>query len=55
MKPIIVWLRNDLRVADNPALFEAAKTNRPLIILYIHETKGARKKGAAVFIGYTIV
>lgn len=47
MKPIIVWLRNDLRVADNPALFEAAKTNRPLIILYIHETKGARKKGAA--------
>jgi len=33
--PIIVWLKNDLRIADNPALHAAAATGHPLVILYI--------------------
>ena len=45
--PIIVWFRRDLRVADNPALFEAAKTGRPLICLYIFETDRVRPLGGA--------
>lgn len=35
MSPIIVWLRNDLRLHDNPALHAASETNRPLILCYI--------------------
>ncbi|MDB6080750.1 MAG: deoxyribodipyrimidine photolyase, partial [Chlamydiia bacterium] len=35
-KPIIVWLRNDFRLCDHPALFYAAEKKRPLILLYIH-------------------
>lgn len=34
-KPIIVWFRQDLRLADNPALFEAVKTGAPILPLYI--------------------
>lgn len=45
--PIIVWFRRDLRIADNPALFEAAKTGRPVICLYIFETDKARALGGA--------
>ena len=37
MTPIIVWFRQDLRLADNPALSEAATTSRPIIPLYILE------------------
>lgn len=33
--PCIVWLRNDLRLQDNPALYAASKTQKPLIICYI--------------------
>lgn len=33
--PVIVWFRQDLRLADNPALSAAAETARPLIPLYI--------------------
>jgi len=46
--PVIVWLRNDLRLADNPALKAAADTGRPVIPLYIlDETPGVRPMGAA--------
>jgi deoxyribodipyrimidine photo-lyase len=34
----IAWLRNDLRVADNPALMRAAEEGRKLVALYVHET-----------------
>jgi deoxyribodipyrimidine photo-lyase len=34
-KPLIVWFRQDLRLADNPALNAAATTGQPLILLYI--------------------
>ena len=34
--PIVVWLRNDLRISDNPALFIACQQNAPVVIpLYI--------------------
>lgn len=45
--PIIIWFRRDLRIADNPALFEAVATGRPVICLYILETEIARELGGA--------
>jgi len=33
--PLILWLRQDLRLADNPALKAAVETGRPLIPLFI--------------------
>ncbi len=45
---IIVWFRNDLRIADNPALRHAEGSGRPVICLYIlDETPGIRPMGAA--------
>lgn len=32
---IIVWLRRDLRLADNPALYHAASSGSPVVPLYI--------------------
>ncbi len=44
----IVWLRDDLRIADNPALNAAMETGDPVIALYIHETDPSlRPIGAA--------
>lgn len=45
--PLIVWFRRDLRVADNPALHEAVKSERPVICLYILETEKERELGGA--------
>src|ERR1700760_4518665 len=49
MNPIIVWFRDDLRLADNPALHAAAKSHRPLVCVYIYDekTRGLRAMGAA--------
>jgi deoxyribodipyrimidine photo-lyase len=33
--PAVVWLRQDLRIADNPALAAAALTGRPVLPVYI--------------------
>ncbi|MBU2091964.1 MAG: DNA photolyase family protein [Alphaproteobacteria bacterium] len=33
--PIIIWFRQDLRLSDNPALHEAARTGRPVVPVYI--------------------
>lgn len=33
--PAIVWFRQDLRLADTPALAAAIQTKRPLILLYV--------------------
>lgn len=45
---VIVWFRNDLRIADNPALRHAADSGRPVICLYIlDETPGVRPLGGA--------
>ncbi len=39
--PIIVWLRQDLRLTDNPALYHAAHTGAPLLIIYILDDDSA--------------
>jgi deoxyribodipyrimidine photo-lyase len=44
----IAWLRNDLRIADNPALSAAVKAGQTVVAVYIHETTGGvRPPGAA--------
>ncbi len=40
-KPQIVWLRRDLRMADNPALFEASKLG-PVIAVYVLDDERAK-------------
>jgi deoxyribodipyrimidine photo-lyase len=47
--PAIVWFRQDLRLADNPALAAALASKRPLLLLYLldDETPGKWKIGAA--------
>ncbi|MGJ3261254.1 MAG: cryptochrome/photolyase family protein [Rhodospirillales bacterium] len=47
--PIIVWFRQDLRLADNPALHAAVGSGRPVVPLYIldDETPGDWKPGGA--------
>ena len=46
--PLIVWLRQDLRLTDNPALIAAADTGRPVVPLYIlDQTPGVRAPGGA--------
>ncbi|MGI9168662.1 MAG: deoxyribodipyrimidine photo-lyase, partial [Caulobacteraceae bacterium] len=46
--PVIVWFRQDLRIADNPALSDAASSGRSVIALYIlEETPGLRAAGGA--------
>ena len=34
-RPVILWFRADLRLADNPALVHAVETGRPVLPLYI--------------------
>jgi deoxyribodipyrimidine photo-lyase len=47
--PIIVWFRQDLRVADHPALTAAAQAGQPVIPLYILDDRapGLWKRGGA--------
>ena len=47
MQPIIVWFRNDLRLADNPALAAAASTGAPIVPLFVVECGVGRETGAA--------
>ncbi len=35
--PIILWVRRDLRLADNPALDHAVASGRPVIPVFIHD------------------
>ena len=37
MQPVVVWIRNDFRVSDHQALFEACQSNQPVVCLYIYE------------------
>lgn len=39
--PVIVWFRQDLRLADNPALDAAARTGAPVLPLYILDDENA--------------
>jgi deoxyribodipyrimidine photo-lyase len=45
----LVWYRNDLRLADNPALIAGLGTARPVIPVFVldEETDGIRLRGAA--------
>jgi len=47
--PAIVWFRDDLRLADNPALAAATKTGRPVIAAFVldEESTGLRPLGGA--------
>jgi len=47
--PTIVWLRDDLRIADNPALSAAVGRGGPVIVLYLldESSPGVRPLGAA--------
>lgn len=46
--PSLVWFRNDLRIADNPALHAAFQRGRPLLCLFVLEDdNGLRPLGAA--------
>ena len=47
MNPAIVWFRNDLRLADNPALHAAATSKRPLVCVYIYDEKTSPGKAPA--------
>lgn len=48
-RPILVWLREDLRLSDNPALDAAAQAGAPVVCVYILETgkAGSRALGGA--------
>ncbi|MBK4348979.1 cryptochrome/photolyase family protein [Lacisediminihabitans changchengi] len=47
--PSIVWLRDDLRLADNPAIRAAVDRGEPIVVLYLldEESRGIRPIGAA--------
>lgn len=45
--PVIVWLRRDLRLKDNPALYTAYKSERTVLLVYIHSAPPAWGSGGA--------
>ncbi len=47
-RPVILWFRQDLRLADNPALGHAVKSGRPVVPVYIlDQGSRVRPMGAA--------
>jgi deoxyribodipyrimidine photo-lyase len=48
-RPALVWLRDDLRLADNPALAAAAESGQPVVVLYVldEESPDIRPLGGA--------
>ncbi|WP_396593327.1 cryptochrome/photolyase family protein [Brevundimonas sp. R86498] len=47
-RPVLLWFRRDLRLADNPALTRAHAAGRPVVPVYIHdEAPAARPLGEA--------
>jgi deoxyribodipyrimidine photo-lyase len=49
VSPSLVWFREDLRLADNPALTAAVERGDPILCVYIHDerSEGLRPLGAA--------
>jgi deoxyribodipyrimidine photo-lyase len=47
--PVIVWFRDDLRLADNPALVAASASGGPLICIFVYDeaSAGTRRLGGA--------
>ncbi len=48
MAATLVWLRQDLRLHDHPALHAAVARGAPLVLIYILETEGPWRPGAAL-------
>jgi deoxyribodipyrimidine photo-lyase len=48
-RPIVVWFRDDQRLADHPALAHAAASGRPIVCVYVHDPlpRHGRPLGAA--------
>ena len=48
-RPALLWWREDLRLADNPALDAAATSGRPMVSIYVldRESPGVRPMGEA--------
>src|SRR4051794_7327747 len=48
-RPVVVWLRDDLRMSDNPALSHAVASGRPVVVISVFDDSGAaaRRLGAA--------
>lgn len=48
-KPVIVWFRQDLRLADNPAFAAAVRSEAPILAVYVLDDSNAgdKKMGAA--------
>ncbi len=48
-RPTIVWLRDDLRIADNPALTAAVERDAPVVVVYVLDdvSPGIRPLGGA--------
>jgi deoxyribodipyrimidine photo-lyase len=48
-RPTLVWLRDDLRLADNPALTAAAERGEPVVLFYLLDevSEGIRPLGSA--------
>lgn len=48
-RPTLVWFRDDLRIADNPALRAAVDAGRPVLLCYVldEESPGIRPHGGA--------
>ena len=44
---VLVWLRRDLRINDNPALHAACATDRPVVVFYVLDETGQDAPGAA--------
>ena len=44
-RPVIHWFRNDLRITDNPALFEAVESAKPVVAVYILEDEDSNPWG----------
>ena len=41
ISPVIVWFRDDLRLADNPALAAAVQAHQPVVCLYVLDERSA--------------
>jgi deoxyribodipyrimidine photo-lyase len=46
-RPSIVWFREDLRLADNPALHAGVARGEPVVCVYVLETDRIRPRGSA--------
>ncbi len=49
LKPVIMWFRQDLRIADNPALNHAAESGKPVLPVFVYDDQSpdVRPYGAA--------